>query len=276
MIRRIPAWSLVASLALALACATVRNYTDPAGPRFAGSFGVPGPARAIKVVTFNVKFARHVDRAVEVLRETEVLRGADVITMQEMDEAGTDRVARALGLNYVYYPGSRRAGKNFGNAILSPWPIQDDVKVLLPSRPRFGKLQRIAVAATVKVGELPLRVFSVHLDSPLATGGLGRRSQAGAVLEQASRSFEHVVVAGDFNNRGIVGPMFQSGGFAWLTRRVGHTISLWSWDHVFARGLRLQDCASVGVVRNNRGASDHKPVWAIVVPADGPAPDKCP
>ncbi|HEV8253434.1 MAG TPA: endonuclease, partial [Vicinamibacteria bacterium] len=105
MTRRIPAWSLVASLVLALACATVHNYPDPAGPRFAGSFAAPAPgtARTIKIVTFNVKFARHVDRAVEVLRETEVLRGADVIARQEMDEIGTEYVARALGLNYVYY-----------------------------------------------------------------------------------------------------------------------------------------------------------------------------
>jgi endonuclease/exonuclease/phosphatase family metal-dependent hydrolase len=275
---RISSRLLLAASVSALACAGVRNYTDPAGPRFAGGFAGTPPQREIKIVSFNVKYARHIDRAVEVLRESESLRGADVIALQEMDEAGTECVARALNLNYVYYPASLQphGKKNFGNAILSPWPIADDVKLVLPGRHRVRKLQRIAVAATVKVGEIPLRVFSVHLEAPFAIGGAGRRDQAQAVVEQASRSFEHVVVAGDFNNRGIVGPLFERGGFSWLTRRVGHTISLFSWDHLFARGLRLHDCASVGVVRDNRGASDHKPIWAIVVPAAGPAAPACP
>jgi endonuclease/exonuclease/phosphatase family metal-dependent hydrolase len=258
-------------------CASVRSYPDPAGPRFTGSFVAPSEP-TIKIVSFNVKFARHVDRAVEVLRETEALRGADVIAMQEMDEAGTECVARALGLNYVYYPASLQphGPKNFGNAILSRWPIEDDAKLILPGHHRFRGLKRIAVAATVRIGDLPLRVFSVHLEAPFAIGGAGRRDQARAVMEEAARSFAHVVVAGDFNNRGIVGPVFERGGFTWLTRRVGHTISVFSWDHFFVRGLRLHDCASVGVVRNNRGASDHRPIWAIVVPGAGPAPAACP
>jgi endonuclease/exonuclease/phosphatase family metal-dependent hydrolase len=276
--RRTSGWWLAAASAFAVACASVQNYPDPTGPRFAGGFAAAPAPRAIKIVSFNVKYARHVDRAVELLRETAALRAADVIAMQEMDEAGTECVARALGLNYVYYPASLQphGPKNFGNAILSPWPIEDDVKLVLPGRHRLRKLQRIAVAATVKVDGRPVRVFSVHLEAPFAIGGTGRRDQARAVLEQASRSLDPVLVAGDFNNRGIVGPLFESGGFTWLTRRVGHTISVFSWDHVFARGLRVRDCASVGVVRNNRGASDHKPVWAIVVTAAGPAPASCP
>ena len=90
-------------LAVLAACAHARNYEDPAGPRVAGSYAGTSEA-TVKVVTFNVKFAQHVDRALAVLQDSPDLRGADVIALQEMDGAGTEAIARALSLNFVYYP----------------------------------------------------------------------------------------------------------------------------------------------------------------------------
>ena len=46
---------------------------------------------------------------------------------------------------------------------------------------------RIAVAATVRVrGEIPLRVYSVHLETPVGVGPGGKRDQAQAVLDSAA------------------------------------------------------------------------------------------
>jgi endonuclease/exonuclease/phosphatase family metal-dependent hydrolase len=83
-------------------------------------------------------------------------------------------------------------------------------------------------------------------------------------VDDAAR-FDRVVVAGDFNNMKVVVHAFQAAGYEWITRGVGHTISRFRWDHVFARRLRLRDAASVGVVADTRGVSDHKPVWAELV-----------
>jgi endonuclease/exonuclease/phosphatase family metal-dependent hydrolase len=45
-----------------------------------------------------------------------------------------------------------------------------------------------------------------------------------------------------------------------------------SYDHVLTRGLRpASGPGAMGIVRDNRGASDHQPIWAVLEPADTPA-----
>ena len=51
-------------------------------------------------------------------------------------------------------------------------------------------------------------------------------------------------------------------GYTWLTEHVGRTEVIWSWDHLFVRGLALAAPGRVGRLRDVRGASDHHPVWA--------------
>jgi endonuclease/exonuclease/phosphatase family metal-dependent hydrolase len=256
----------LAAVAVFSACATARNYPDPAGPRFHGEFaGQPAPA-TIKVVTMNLKYSRKTATAVQLLRQEAALRDADVVALQEMDDRGTADMARALSLNYVYYPGAvhPKTKRDFGNAILTRWPVVADAKLLLPHPGRFRKMRRIAVAATIRVREVPVRFYSVHLETPGAVSGGQRREQAAVIIADAA-GFDRVVVAGDFNNTGIVARAFQDAGYTWTTRGIGETISHFSWDHVFTRGLRLRDFASAGVLEEKRGVSDHKPVWAELV-----------
>jgi endonuclease/exonuclease/phosphatase family metal-dependent hydrolase len=258
------AWAAVVS-ALA-ACATARNYPDPSGPRYGGAFaGQPAPA-TIKVVSLNLKYSRKIATAVQLLRQAEALRDADVVALQEMDDAGSEAMARALALNYVYYPAAVHPNteRDFGNAILARWPIEADAKLVLPHPGRFRKMRRIAVAATVRVRDVPVRFYSVHLETPGAVDAGERRDQAAAVIEDAA-AFDRVVVAGDFNNETIVARAFRDAGYEWITRNVGNTISGWAWDHMFARGLRLRDFASVGALAEKRDVSDHKPIWAELV-----------
>ena len=159
---RLP-WVLFLAAALLVAglsaCATARNYVDPDGPRYHGEYaGLPAPP-TIKVVTLNVKYSRRIATVVQLLRELESLRNADVIALQEMDDAGTEAIARALALNYVYYPGAvhPKTGRNFGNALLTRWPMEADAKLLLPHPGRFRKMVRIAVAATIRIRDVPVR-----------------------------------------------------------------------------------------------------------------------
>jgi endonuclease/exonuclease/phosphatase family metal-dependent hydrolase len=266
---RVRPYALALAAALALAgCATGRNYLDPAGPRFAGEFAGQEQPRAIRVVAFNIKYGRNVAGAAALLAGDERLKDADVIALQEMDETGVEYLARTLSLNYVYYPAAIHPAdhRNFGNAILSPWPIEDDRKLVLPHPGRFRKMQRIAVAATVRVwGEVPLRVFSVHLETLFSASGRAKRDQAKVLVESAA-GHPRVLVMGDFNGRGFIEDVFVPAGFLWLTRDVGRTISRFSWDHLLARGLRLRGWASVGAVPNALKVSDHVPVWAELVP----------
>jgi endonuclease/exonuclease/phosphatase family metal-dependent hydrolase len=54
-------------------------------------------------------------------------------------------------------------------------------------------------------------------------------------------------------------------GYRWTTELAGPSIPVFSWDHIFVRGLAPADPASVGVVARVHGASDHHAVWAVVV-----------
>ena len=254
---------LSGGVATASSCAPALNYLHPTEPRYAGRFAAPDPDPAFRVVTFNVKFAREVDRAARLLREQPELRGADIVALQEMDGEGSERIARALGMDYVYYPAIRHpgTGRDFGNAILSRWPLSDDRKLVLPYLSRFRDMQRIAVSATAATPFGPVRVYSVHLETPGGIAAVNRQRQAAAVIKDAS-AHRRVIVAGDMNSR-AVGEVFAWYGYRWITRDLGNTISVFAWDHVFVRGLDVTS-GSAGIVRDNQGASDHLPVWAVL------------
>lgn len=251
------------------ACATGLNYTEPSGPRYVGGSVAPSaPAAALKLVSFNIQWADSIDAAIRLLREEPALRDADVVFLQEMDEPGTSRIAEALGLAWVYYPAIRRTktGEDFGNAVLSRWPIERDEKLILPHRAIFGKTQRIATAATLRIGGLAVRVYSAHLGTGINLASPERRDQLRAILDDA-RAFRHVVVAGDMNDE-HVGDLALERGWAWPTRRLPKTtalgpIGVGTWDHVFLKGFASPPAGAAGVVTPSGEVSDHKPVWAI-------------
>ena len=261
--------TLAFGLVAGAGCRTGTNYAGPWGPRYAGGTVAPravDPATAtIRVVTFNIQYARQIDSALALLETVEQLAGADIIALQEMDAPGTSRIAAALGMSYVYYPATLRSatGRDFGNAILSRWPISDDRKIILPHLGRLAKSLRTATAATIAVAGVPVRVYSVHLGTIIDVGPRAKRDQAQAVIADAAE-YPHVIVSGDMNSHGI-GREFRAAGYVWPTEHNPRTKRFWNLDHVFLKGLELRDTTSTGVVRENRHASDHRPVWAEVM-----------
>ena len=189
-------------------------------------------------MTFNLKWGRHVDRAADLFSRPGPLRDADLVVLEEMDRPGTERLARALGFGYVYVPSAVHPvpKQDFGVALLSPWPLEEPRKLLLPHRNRFRKLRRSAAVATLRSPLGPVRVYGVHLESPAGAWDRVRRDQARAVLADAESWAGPVVVAGDFNGR--AGPREMAGaGFTWATEAVKNTAGPFDFDHVLARGL---------------------------------------
>jgi len=246
------------------------NYLDPDSPSRLGAYAVE-PARdgVLRVVTFNVEHGRRVDRAIAGLTTHASLRSADLVLLQEMDGDGADRMARALGMNLIYFPGSHdpKSRKDMGNAILSPWPLDEPRKVLLPHPSRIIHRARSAVGARVTVEGLAIRVYSVHLGSPVGVSGGSRREQAEAVLKDAADAVEPTIIGGDFNSSGL-GKLFVEKGYFWATKSIGKTVKKillsYSYDHVFLRGVPGN--VTAGVAREVNDASDHRPVWTVVVP----------
>ncbi len=84
-----------------------------------------------------------------------------------------------------------------------------------------------------------------------------------------------MVIAGDFNDR-RAGRQVERHGYTWVTRDIGATTRFlffgMHFDHILTRGMVVaSDQPSCGVVENNRAASDHRPIWAVLLPARVPA-----
>lgn len=269
--RKIRTWlgaEAILVLALVGACRTGRDYPSALGPRYAGvptdTVVASAPRiQSLRIVSFNIAFARQIDGAITLLSSDSALRGADVILLQEMDAPGTQRIAAALGMWYVYYPAifHHRTGRDFGNAVLSRWPIVDDAKLVLPHASRYAGTHRCATAATLRVGTSRIRVYSTHLGTVADIGSRQRRDQLRAILADAA---EHslVVIGGDLNDA-KVGLLAHEAGYAWPTRHGVSTTRFGRWDHLFLKGLPTPDTVATGTVVDARGVSDHRPVWAI-------------
>jgi endonuclease/exonuclease/phosphatase family metal-dependent hydrolase len=256
-----------AVLALGLgACASAQNYPEPDEPRYETGYGTATvPDEMVRVVSFNLKFAEKVDEAIALFEGTPTLREPDILALQEMDAEGTERIARALGMNSIFFPGAihPKTGRDFGNALLSPWSLEDTRKLILPHQSRFTGLKRTATVATVCVGGRRIRAYSVHIETPIHLSRARRREQVQAVVDDAHGSPDPVVVAGDFNSRGLSEP-FEEAGYHWLTRNLRDTSGWWELDHILARGLRPPGPATAGVSEDLHDASDHRPVWALL------------
>jgi endonuclease/exonuclease/phosphatase family metal-dependent hydrolase len=260
-------------LLVLVGCQTGRNYPSAEGPRYAGgpttqSISEPGGTTTLRVVSFNIEFAERLDSAIALLASDPALRGADVLLLQEMNEQATRRVADVLEMWYVYYPAifHLRTKRHFGNAVLSRWPIVEDRKILLPHRGRFARTQRTATAATIRVGESLVRVYSTHLGTMTDVEPASRREQLGAILADAAR-YPRVIVGGDMNDVGI-GRLARDEGYSWPTERGPDTSWLGRLDHIFLKGLGSPDTAAEGTVLDVRRASDHLPVWAVAILSD--------
>lgn len=261
---------LTLSLALVIlaGCRTGRNYPDPAGPRYRDSVLVASPgadADTLRIASFNIEFAERVDSAIALLQSDSVLHRSDVVLLQEMDAAGTQRVAESLGMAYVYYPAiyQKRVRHDFGNAVLSRWPIVEDAKLNLPHVSRYAGTQRTATAATIRVGDQLVRVYSTHLGTALDVRGSRRRDQLRAIISDAAR-YPRVVIGGDLNDHDV-GRVARDLGYAWPTEAGPRTTSLGRWDHIFLKGLGSPSTNASGTVLDAYRISDHRPVWAIAI-----------
>ena len=247
------------------------NYVHSCKPRYASLDTEKNRTEikeTIKVVTYNIKLAKNTRQALKLLNSHHDLGNADIICLQEMDHQGVKLIADSLKYNFVYYPAilHPRHDKDFGNAILSKWPIISDQKIILPKL-GTGKLQRIAVSATLLINSTKVTVFCVHMK--LFVRSYQRRIPIDRMIDSIDPSVKHSIIAGDFNTfsksncQAILKP-FKEADFQLATDAVGWTYKHWyllnkksTLDHIFTRGMSVVNTGKV----INRIPSDHIPVW---------------
>ena len=263
------ALTILISAALLQGCTLSRNYTAPGAPRYFGAppehVSLPQRSDTLRIGSFNIEYALRIDSALAVIRSDPVLSRADILLLQEMDAPSTRFLARELGMWFVYYPAALhfRHRRDFGNAVLSRWPIVADAKILLPHAARLHGSRRTATAATIRLDTQMIRVYSAHLGTYANITNDQRRDQLQAILSDAE-PYSNVVIGGDMNDP-QVGDLARAAGYAWPTREGPRTAAIGRLDHIFIKGLFTPRRDAAGTVLEVRNSSDHRPVWAIAL-----------
>ena len=264
-------WYVVFFLLFLAACQPISNYDTEATP-FVGAYATATSTNSpdLRLVTWNIQYGEDAEEAATVLLENENLRGADVLLLQEMDETAVSQIARSLQYNYVYYPASihRHHDKNFGNAILSAWPLSQPAKLILPhENPKNGQT-RIAVRAVADIDGVPALVYSTHTET-IWLSEAKRTEQVAAITDDIAANgddYAIIIVGGDFNSVTAVSienitAQFEAVGLERVSAGASPTVIVggieFTADHLFAKGITLIENG----VETEIEVSDHFPVW---------------
>ncbi len=252
----------------------IKLYEEADGPLFEGHFAAE-PSQSpetIKVVSYNVNDGIEIEQVIRELGMYNPLRGSDFFLLQEMDEVGTEQIARGLQYNYIYYPTSipKRTGRNFGNAILSRWPLGNAEKLILPRKHPTNKQLRIAAKATAELPDRAITLYSVHTETYTVTTK-HRKAQVAAIVDEIGPGDSAVIVGGDFNTvsgRSIrrLKRLFGEISLVRASSGAGTTVKKYKTrpsaaDHIFSRGFEVKDRGTLHAAL----ASDHFPVWVELI-----------
>ena len=236
----------------------------------------PAASALLRIVTYNIHRSIGMDRRTRPDRIAAVLRdiGADVVALQEVVGAGPrgtshiEEIGANLGMGWVMAPAREWRGHQFGNAVLSRFPIVHHAEHDLSWKTCEERcLQR----ADVEIEGHTLHVYNVHLGTAI----LERRYQAERLAEIVSD--RHVggakIVLGDFNEwmRGattqlLSGRLKSVDLTNYLKRRRTYPglFPLLHLDHIYYAGR--MDIVGIELPRTRLSlvASDHLPLVADV------------
>ncbi|MGQ0762811.1 MAG: endonuclease/exonuclease/phosphatase family protein [Acidobacteriota bacterium] len=260
----------------------------------------PPRVNELKIVSYNIRWrsGKELQQIIRWLKDAGSLRPA-IIGLQEVDRARersgkanhAEGIAHELGMYYAWTaPHATKSGKReeeTGVAILSPYPLTEVTRIILPHPGPGGRL-RVAIGATVNLSEPPasvgglprknstraIRVYSMHGETRLAERK--KMEQQRAVLDDLQKFPKEmpVIILGDFNTWEAPAikdtrKLFTAAGFetpfpdeesTFCQRIVLFDLKL-KLDWIWVRGLTPQ---SYGIDRTLT-VSDHFPLWTIVM-----------
>jgi endonuclease/exonuclease/phosphatase family metal-dependent hydrolase len=259
----------------------------------------------VKVVSYNIRWrgGEELRQLAQLLKEDTEIGGAAILGLQEVDRnkkrTGNENTAKILaeelGMYYAWAAPSapdsetraprRRsaAGVEGGNSlgvvaeeetgvvILSSYPLSHLQRIILPHEGPGGR-RRVALGATVTLGQTSLRVYSVHSETRISVDR--KVEQMKAVLEDLDHYPKGMpaVVLGDFNTweQDAVAKtfkLFSAESFqtpfdeqpTFFRRALFVSIDL-KLDWIWVRNL---ESSGYGVNRKVE-LSDHWPLWVVL------------
>jgi endonuclease/exonuclease/phosphatase family metal-dependent hydrolase len=232
-------------------------------------------AEPIRLLSYNIRHGQGMDGKLDLKRTAEVIEKErpDLVALQEVDKECTrsgnvDQAAelgRLLEMESAFGTFMPFQGGEYGLAILSRFPIQKVVRHLLPE----GAEPRCALEVIVQPPGMstPLSFICIHNDW---TDHALRTPQINALLEDIAQRKHPVVLAGDFNGerqdpslRPFIEPTWvvsdKNGGKTFPANDPQKEI-----DYFIGRDLKGK--LSATTVVDEKLASDHRPIRAVILP----------
>lgn len=164
---------LAAALLSVAACDKDSNYND----RYGDKAVIPPQGKALRVMTYNIYGARATspDNAADLDAIAEVIRrqDPDFVTLNEVDvfteRSGKDvhqarDLAEKLGMEWHFSKAIDRDGGEYGDAVLSKYPILERISYTLPCAAELPGEDRALSVIRVEIDGKSLYVASTHLD----------------------------------------------------------------------------------------------------------------
>lgn len=168
---------------------------------FAHENGANRKKSTMRLMTFNIRHAKgldgrvHLDRIIEEI----LIVNPDIISLQEVDRYNirsgfrdqVKEIGDALGMAWAFSPSLKLGWMQYGNAVLSKYPIQSSQMFVLPS----DKELRTILQVDIQAGEKTLRVLNTHL----GVSERDRQGQMPLLMKLIEEVQGPTILMGDFN-----------------------------------------------------------------------------
>ncbi|HJX89943.1 MAG TPA: endonuclease/exonuclease/phosphatase family protein [Pyrinomonadaceae bacterium] len=238
----------------------------------------------IRIISYNIRWRSGDDlkELIKLFREDAEIGSPAIMALQEVDRhkkrSGNTNTARLLaeelGLYYAWAaPPTAKTGdeEETGVAILSAYPLADLRRIVLPHEGP-GKRRRVALGASIKAGDVEIRIYSAHAETRISMDK--KIDQLSALLEdlKSHNPQTPAIIMGDFNtwqsdaapktiklfsDAGFVTPFGSQKTFSQTVLFVPIDLRL---DWIWMRGF---EAVSHGIDREVK-VSDHWPLWTNV------------
>jgi endonuclease/exonuclease/phosphatase family metal-dependent hydrolase len=168
-------------------------------------------ARRLRIATYNVHGCVGMDGQRSEARIAEVIASmsADIVGLQELDlgrarSAHADQaalIAKQLGWKYHFHPAMRRGDEQYGNAIVSRFPIALKRAAEMPgAAPWYCREQRSAIWIQAETDLGPVHIINSHFGLGYRERSLQAQLLIGPAWLGSVPPDEPAILLGDFNS----------------------------------------------------------------------------
>lgn len=171
---------------------------------FFGMMLIGAEVKELKIMTYNIRHGLGSDDILDLERVISVIKSEnpDILILNEVDRRRArsgnilqvEEIAGSTSMEFVF--GATEGQTNYGNAVLSKYPIAESRTFDLPQPKWMKAVVRGCVNVKVNVDGTLISVYGTHL----GLGGFQEiQTELGAIFEETKKEDIPTIIAGDFN-----------------------------------------------------------------------------